>query len=667
MDLSIAKKPTQTDGSMPPNADADPVERAFGQITGGKGATDMTKKEAANLLEQFQCDYNRELEETFSQTFSENDRVRLFFINENEAFTDGKNIVVDPAVDGLFADPKALLATEAYLHWPASVSRDPWYALRMITRAQTIHECLHILYTDFPCPCAADPRCDTKNKKTVMALISNIIEDAYIEAAGCSVYDNLELFLKFGRISRLFVSAPSEGTAVRVLSGISEEDADKRSSLCAYLNYMIDFLLYPMLRQDAPKKTLRPYVEQTKQLFLDGSTAESPALRYGFAQRIFDVIAPLIPDDETVLETDPVHRKLGGIKTHCADAGTPAAGSRKGKTQAVTVRLFTNLNGEEHGNAADLVRLHAILSDYEEEKQTALRIVTYTGFQTVYSGQDYDCSALHRKIKINENHPRINLNLRKAYQNIYDRYRINIDSYNSRFLNLLKARVPIRDEKYRFGSGITSTRLGDPKRRYWHRYIPGVDIPDMAVLLLIDGSGSMYGSRRDSAVRSSVILHEVLKKQGIAHAIVEHRAGGDRPEIDCNILVGFNAGEEEKYNLMRIDAHNDNRDGLALYWAERYINLNTNTENKLIVALSDGLPAHGADDYYPPVSTQDTANAVKKIMRRGTDIIAVALDDSDSFACYDMLKQIYPHIVACNDLKRLTGQLLTLISKQLNG
>lgn len=635
-------------------------------MTGGKEVWDVTKKESAKLLRQFQCDYNRELEETFAQTFSENDRVRLFFINENDAFTDGKNIVVDPAVDGLFADTKALLATEAYLRWPASVSLDPWYALRMITRAQTIHECLHILYSDFPCPSVTDPRCDTQNRKTVMALISNIIEDAYIEAVGCSVYDNLELFLKFGRVSRLFASAPSEGTANRALSGLSDEDAAKPLPLLAYLNYMANFLLYPTLRQDAPEENILPYVEQTNQLFLDGSVAESPALRYDFAQRIFDIITPLIPDDETALETAPLRAKLGGTKTHSADASTLSKEAHKGRTQAVTVRLFTDLNGKEREDAVPLSQLQAALSDYEKEKQIALRIVTYEGFQAVYSGQDYDCSALHKKIKINENHPRINLNLRKAYQNIYDRYRINIDSYNSRFLNLLKARVPIRDERYQFGSGITSTRLGDSKRRYWYRYIPGVDVPDMAVLLLIDGSGSMSGSRRDSAIISSVILHEVLKKQGIAHAIVEHRAGYDRPEIDCNILVGFDAREEEKYNLMQVDAYNDNRDGLALYWAERYINVNTSMENKLIIALSDGLPAHDADDYYPPVSTQDTANAVKKIMRRGTNIIAVALDDSDSFVCYDMLKQIYPNIVACNDLKRLTGQLLTLVSKQLN-
>ena len=625
----------------------------------------MNKKEKAKLLKQFQCDYNREIEETFAQTFSENNQVRLFFINENEAFTDGKNIVVDPAVDNLFADVKALVATETYLNWPAAASTDPWYALRIITRAQTIHECLHILYTDFPCAAASDPRCDTNNKKKVMALISNIIEDAYIEAVGCSVYDNLEMYLKFGRVSRLFTSTPSEGTVERTLTEAENEGETAPLLLVAYLNYMVGFLLYPMVRQDAPTVDIQQYVEGTKQLFLDGSIAETPALRYAFTQQIFDIIAPLIPNDETAIDTGPVFGKLGGSKTHSIDASTISNEKRNGRTQVVTVRLFTDLDGKPRESAVPLAQIQAALFEFANEKQIAINIVTYEGYKAVFTGQDYDCSALHKKININENRPKINLNLRKAYQNIYNRYRINIDSYSSRFLNLLKARVPIRDEKYQFGSGITSTRLGDPKHRYWYRYIPGVDVPDLAVLLLIDGSGSMHGSRRDSAMVSSVILHEVLKKQGITHAIVEHRAGFDEPEIDCNILVGFDSREEEKYNLMQIDAHGDNRDGLALYWAERYINTHTNCENKLIIVLSDGAPAHEADDYYPPVSTQDTANAAKKIMRRGINIIAIALDNADSFVCYDMLKQIYPNIVACNDLKRLTGQLLTLVSKQL--
>ena len=623
------------------------------------------KKKYKDILRLFQCEYYRGIEEMFAQTLAENEAVRLFFINENQAFTDGRNIVVDPAMDQLFADTEALINTEKFMGLPPVFSSDPWNALCMITRAQNIHECLHILYTDFPCAAVIDERCNTKAKLKTMTLISNIIEDAYIEAAGCSVFDNLELYLKFGRISRIFASSPSAGTVTRKLAKESRKQKKALIPLVLYLDYMAGFLLYPMFKLKAPPEDIAWYVDQTKQLFLDGSAASSPAERYKYCGRIFDLILPLIPEDETLIATANLDKYLGGLKTHSPDAVTIGKLANKGKTQKVTVRLFTDLNGNPRDSKDYREQILTLLSEFAKHKQAALRIIGYGGNKSVFFGQDFDCAVLHKNIKINESKPKINLNLKKAYQNIYNRYRVNINSYNSRFGQLLEGRAPRKEDRLLFGAGISSKFLGDPKKRYWYRNIEGAGVPDLAVLLLIDGSGSMWGVRRQSAMISAVILHEVLQKQGICHAIVEHRGCFEKPEIDINVLVDFNAREEEKYNLMQVDAYGDNRDGLALFWAERYINQHVSSENKLIIVLSDGVPAHEADGYYPPVSTKDTANAVRKITRRGTDIIAIALDDAGSFACYDMLKEIYPNIISCNDLKRLTGQLLAVISKRL--
>lgn len=89
-------------------------------------------------------------------------------------------------------------------------------------------------------------------------------------------------------------------------------------------------------------------------------------------------------------------------------------------------------------------------------------------------------------------------------------------------------------------------------------------------------------------------------------------------------------------------------------------------QNKLIVVISDGLPAHGggSNSYLPPGSVMDTKNAAKKIAHRGTKIIAIALGGIDG-SCYDELKKIYSQTIDCSDLKSLTGQLLKVISKEL--
>ena len=631
---------------------------------------------SSDILQVYQCDHIRMLEEVFSQTLSEREDVRLFFINENEAFTDGKNIVVDPAIFGLYRDTNALVKTARFMGWSPDILASEWNALGIITRALNIHECLHILYTDFPCHCVRDPLCDTKNKRKVMAKISNIIEDSYIEAVGCSCYDNMEFYLKFMRISQSFLSDTgmkqpevinlkeilSQGNEITLPKKKERTDVDRINE---YLGCMCMFLLYPWDWDDKCHEDIKEYFEKTKQYYLDGSVVESPDGRYEYCQKIFEVIKDLIPDDETELDFEHLSGKLIGGRTHSDEGGIAGESQNKGKNQAVKYRLFTELNGRKRKGTISKEQIKRIVDELERNRNAVGDIEEYDGAYLVVKANETGAAVLHNDIRINENHPKVNRNLRKAYINIFSKYSVNIRSYNSKFEQLLKDHVTTREEGFLYGGGITSGRLGDPKKRYWYRQQEGTDMPDMAIMLLVDGSGSMYGQRIKSAMESSIILHEVLKQQGITHAVVEHRALFEDPEIEVNILVDFNSKEDDKLNLLQLHAGGDNRDGLALYWAEKYIAKMTQNDYKLIIVISDGVPAHDADDYYPPVSVKDTANAVKKIMKRGTDVIAISLDDEGEFDCYEMLSEIYPNLIACNDLSRLTGQLLGVIAKLL--
>ena len=661
-----------------------------------------------SILDKFQTERNRLAEEAFARGFAESDDVRLFFINEDKAYTDGKNIVVDPAFHDIYKDTECLDQTEKVLQWPGLVSASPWNALKMVCRGLTLHECLHILYTNFPGNEFKDPDFfereghSHKNELKTISNISNIIEDAYIEAVGASVYDNIEIYLMFNRVAPAFSKKDVESTAESKFKidkpleleefeppedneeNLSEEQKrlleeyvhfleikKKVQNLIDYLNYMAGFLLFPMFEHDEPAAEIAEYVDKTKQLLLDGSIQDNPDERYKYSKQIFEIIKPLIPeDDEADLGESLLPGSVAGQGTHAGFKNSIGGRERKGRTQAVSTRLFAKLDGSKKDNPnTGVPDLITAVKGFEKDEKNADDITSYKGYKVEHSGNSVGASAVHKNIKIIENHPQINLNLRKAYQNIYNQYHLNINSYNSRFLQLLRAQVPVRENKYRFGAGIDSKMMGDMKKRIWFRNTRGNEIPDMSVLLLIDGSGSMAGERRNSAMVSSVILHEVLKKQGIQHAIVEHRAHYGEPEIDVNILVDFNAKEEEKLNIMQLDAENNTRDGLALYWAEKYINQKTFCDNKIIIVLSDGQPCHDYDGYFGPVANKDTENAAKKILNRGTDIIAVALDndcdDDDISSTYNDLKEIYPHLVQCKDLKRLTGQILNIISRQL--
>lgn len=622
--------------------------------------------EMKEILNLFQSDCNRRIEEDFSRTLTENDKVRLFFVNESTVFTDGRNIVVDPSLGEIYSDKQALERAEDFMKLPRSISADPWYALRMITRGQNIHECLHIIYTDFPNPALCDKRSSTKAKRKVLALISNIIEDSFIESAGCSVYDNLELYLVFERVALLYGSTPVEGTVERVFG--NETDKGKNPlPITEYLDYMAFFLLYPMVRQPEPSGDISEYVKLTKQLFLDGSACGISEERYKYSQKIFDIIESLIPDSDEDIDDEILEKILSGVKTHNENTSAITNISSHGKNAVILRRLFGE-DGKPIFENDPVSQLMRITEEFDCDRDTAMSVLLMPAQTTEISGSEYDCHSIHKSIRIIEKKPKPNIALRQAYKNIYNKYLININSYNNRFSQLLKSKVSVRENKKPFGTGILSTNLADPKKRYWYKDSEDIGVPELAVLLMVDGSGSMRGYKQHSAAESCVILHEVLKKQGIDHSIVEHRAIYGIPQVHHNILISFNGRDEGKYNILSIDADEGTREGLSLYWAERYIKNNTSAQKRLIIVLSDGVPEHGTDDdnadYFPPVSVKDTANAVAKIIKRGTDIIAVALDDEQD-GCYEQLSNIYPSVINCTDLKQLTGKLLRIISKHL--
>lgn len=643
-------------------------------------------KASRAILKIFQTEENRKIEEDFASTLSENQNVRLFFINENQAYTDGKNIVVDPADDELFCDKTALEQTEEFLNIHKSLSTDKFLALKMITRAQNIHESLHIIYTNFPLDCIKDPRGNNKFNQMILSSIANVIEDCFIEAAGASEYDNMNLFLTFGRVSRLFSTKPAQGTIQRKFkeftekeknTNVSKEELEKQNKIrliMEFINYFITMLLYPMVELEEPSESIKEYIEKTKQLWINGSICGDPDKRYEYTDKIFDIIKPLIPqiDDKNVENYRCIEELIsvlvGDEKTHSGKDMSINQFRSKGKKVKITRKLFSDIEGNPiQENYSDQYLYEE--EKFKEEKRKSMKQNAEPTKVWEYSAKDLKANALHKDIKIKVEYPKPNINMKKAYDNIYNRYKLNINSYNAKFTQMLKGMVESKEDKYIFGNGIESKRLGDIKRRYWYRKSKGIDVPDIAILFLIDGSGSMYGTKNENAIKSSIILHEVLSKNGIEHAIVEHRAENGQPLVKHKILVDFNYSKNDKYNILRLKADDGTREGFSLMWAKKYIKENSNAEHKVIICISDGYPCHYLGEYSnyePPVSIKDTKNVAREIEKDGINIIGVALEETKGTTeCYNDLKEVYDRVIDVDDMKHLTTQLLNLVSKLL--
>lgn len=655
-------------------------------------ASDLAHLTPDDILRAFQSGSQQAIEETFAQIFSERDDMRLYFINEDEAYTDGRSIVVDPALHRLYIDQDALEHTISCLHWPRAIIADTWSVLCLITRSQTIHECLHLLYTSFPPDASQNPHYHTRNERRIAAYIGNVIEDAYIEAVGASCYDNIAGYLRFGRLASWFGTLWEPKLLIDDTDTDDDDDDDSPAPpiapplpsrevrlLLHLLHLGTHLLLCPVDDTDdlqswtgeaAMNLAATAYDARMRPLWLAGSMAASPAERASYARRLFDIIQPLIPPDDEPLNLAPIELHLYGTRTHAADSDSHGSCHQVGRSQVVSVRLFPDDYATQPARPDLSIILHD-LEGFARLRDNALAAIAYRGHHHLLHGDDYRNAARHRGITIHENHPAIKYSLRPAYENIRRRYQVQIRTQSARLTQLVQRCVAVREEHFRFGSGISSRHLGDPQRRYWYRLHDGDDTPELTVLLLVDGSGSMdWDGRYKAATASAVILHEVLARQGIAHAIVEHRADFYKPEIDINVLRDFHGPRHEELNLLQITANGDNRDGLALLWAEHYLRQHAGDTHRLLIVLSDGVPVHEADKYYPPESVADTAHIVRQVERSGTQVVAIALDDeaigtepgdTDS-SCYAQLQPIYPHLIECTDLDHLTSQLLRVIA-----
>ena len=706
----------------------------------------MLSEEHKRILARF-SKYSRDSEELFAKMLSENHELKLYYINEGKACTDGNKIIVDPSMWELFADRDKLRKIGEYLNWPDSILSDPENALQIITRFQTIHECLHLIYTDFPLPVASDTLPTNKLEQDILATIANIIEDAYIEAAGCTAYDNMKFYLRFGRVSAVFVEDKAQTESVeekeKRLASLNEFDK-KMELLKEYMNYFISTILYPISPPDEPANILKPYIDESTPLFKAGCINALPNERYKKAQEIFMVIRPLIPSEEEIQKANEEKNSdeasdentneavfpplLSGSNTH-SPKNNPMPKPHKGKPQDVTKSLFgiisveekeqttsekspeepipksplELLNEELQRDTEENVGFDLFESSDEEcelntspEKAMPKQIISLDvsedelkafmdelaslkadmesaeksekkDYHIYIPASDYKGSTSHKGITIDEFHPAPDKSFKDKYETIYKKFKSSIDSYAGKFLELLKASRTIKEGGYQFGSGIISSKFGDTKKRYWYRNQLELDTPDLAVLILIDGSGSMSGEKQEKAMESALILHEVLKKQDIPHSIIEHNAPGATTKININILIDFFAKQDDKLNILRIDANYCNRDGLALLWAERHLS-KTQAENKLLLVISDGQPYHPtrdeATDYRGLPAINDTAKIVKQITKRGINVIGIALEDETS-VCFDSLRAIYPTLLKCDNLKELTKKLLNIIVKIL--
>lgn len=184
------------------------------------------------------------------------------------------------------------------------------------------------------------------------------------------------------------------------------------------------------------------------------------------------------------------------------------------------------------------------------------------------------------------------------------------------------------------------------------------DVPQLAVGILIDESGSMDDVRTESARAMAVILYDFCQGLNIPVNIVGHTTWHKKMHL-FDYCEFDSVDGNDKYRLMDIDARDCNRDGAAiLYMCERL--QKRPEQQKLLFVISDGQP--NDDGYKGKAAMEDMASIVALYDKKGVQTIACAIGDDK-----DNIKAIYgeDRFFDISDLNELPNTMTKKIIKTL--
>lgn len=179
----------------------------------------------------------------------------------------------------------------------------------------------------------------------------------------------------------------------------------------------------------------------------------------------------------------------------------------------------------------------------------------------------------------------------------------------------------------------------------------------MAVCVLIDESGSMYGEKIIAARDLAVLLNEAVSTvPGIDLYIYGHTYG-DRcrdsyrdGEQVTELQVYREKGYAPKKALGSIEARSGNLDSYAIREAAARMKKFTGGRKNLMFVITDGAP----NERY-----EQLTNTVKQLEKQGLSIVAVCIEPS-----YDP-SQLYTHHVTMTDMSTLALNLGKMIKKAI--
>ena len=262
----------------------------------------------------------------------------------------------------------------------------------------------------------------------------------------------------------------------------------------------------------------------------------------------------------------------------------------------------------------------------------------------------------------------------------FDTQHKELDTIVSRFIRdflkeITERQIGSTQRGLYFGKRLTVEQVYRKDKRIFQNKIAPEEIPNLAVGILVDLSGSMCGEREDVARKCAYITYKFCKKLEIPCFVIGHDVDFSTGIVRLHVAADeLSLDNKDEMRIMSLEAHGDNRDGYALRYCYRKLE-NIEAETKIMFVISDGAPSDvssiktGACSYGSVNGGEDLRNAVSSAIKKGVETIVAGIG-SDT----DRIKEVYKHdlsdritakFIDITDLSKLPRSFIKILKAKL--
>ena len=278
-----------------------------------------------------------------------------------------------------------------------------------------------------------------------------------------------------------------------------------------------------------------------------------------------------------------------------------------------------------------------------------------------------NASSSHKDVKVNTKRV---LNVSKDDVKHYEEIMKTLRPVSKRLQKQMKDALRDLKDGYvqkhkQFGRTVVPSDAYRPDQRYFANKKLPQDLPDMALSVLVDHSGSMSGDRIQTAMKAAILLLDFCTGLNIPVAVAGHNAPGGKTinyyiYADHEQISGKDPYRAAKMaaSLTKMSANHCNRDGAALLVSAKILE-KRQEQVRLLIIISDGRPHD--DDYGGEEAAKDIQSIVKQCKRDGIEVLACAIGGDK-----ENIRAIYgDSFIDITDLSKLPRALVNIVKKRI--